>query len=135
MARGGRERADFQLSCPVFVVTGNTDAEREEAARRTREQIAFYASTPAYRPVLDLHGWGELQPELNALSKRGEWVEMGRMISDEVLETFAVVDEPSKVAGRIVERYGDVLDRVSFYARYDLPTEQVAEMVDGFHKS
>jgi probable F420-dependent oxidoreductase len=135
MARSGRSRAGFELSCPVFVVTGGTDAERELADRRTREQIAFYASTPAYRPVLDLHGWGELQPELNALSKKGEWVEMGRRISDEVLEAFAVVDEPTKVAGRIVERYGDVLDRVSFYARYDLPPEQVAEMVDGFHQA
>jgi probable F420-dependent oxidoreductase len=135
MGKSGRTRQDFQLSCPVFVVTGATDAERADAERRTREQIAFYASTPAYRPVLDLHGWGELQPELNALSKRGEWVEMGRRIGDDVLETFAVVDEPSKVAGRIVERYGDVLDRVSFYARYDLPPDEVAAIVDGFHRS
>src|SRR5579862_7677831 len=135
MARGGRARSDFQLSCPVFVVTGTNDAERAEADRRTREQIAFYASTPAYRPVLDLHGWGDLEPELNALSKRGEWAEMGRRISDEVLETFAVVDEPSKVPGRIMERYGDVLDRVSFYTRYDLPAEEAAAMVEGFHQS
>jgi probable F420-dependent oxidoreductase len=135
MARGGRSRGDFQLSCPVFVVTGTTDSERELAERRTREQIAFYASTPAYRPVLDLHGWGDLHPELNALSKQGEWAEMGRRINDEVLEAFAVVDEPSKVAGRIIERYGDVLDRVSFYARYDLSSEEVAAMVEGFHRS
>ncbi len=135
MARSGRAREDFQLSCPVFVVTGATDAERAEADKRTREQIAFYASTPAYRGVLDLHGWGDLHPDLNALSKRGEWVEMGRRISDEVLETFAVVDEPSKVGQRIVERYGDVLDRVSFYARYDLPPDQVAAMLQGFHHS
>jgi probable F420-dependent oxidoreductase len=135
MARGGRSREGFELSCPVFVVTGSNDAEREQADRRTREQIAFYASTPAYRPVLDLHGWGDLQPELNSLSKNGEWVEMGRRISDEVLETFAVVDEPSKVAGRIIERYGDVLDRVSFYTRTDLPPEEVAAMVEGFHNT
>ena len=135
MARGGRSRERFELSCPVFVVTGSNDAEREAADRRTREQIAFYASTPAYRPVLDLHGWGDLQPELNALSKQGEWAEMGRRISDEVLETFAVVDEPSKVAGRIIERYGDVLDRVSFYTRTDLPSEEVAAMVEGFHRT
>jgi probable F420-dependent oxidoreductase len=135
MARSGRSREDFQLSYPVFVVTGRSEEERSEADRRTREQIAFYASTPAYRPVLDLHGWGDLEPELNALSKRGEWAEMGRRIPDEVLETFAVVDEPSKVAGRIIDRYGDVLDRVSFYARYDLPPDEVAAMVEGFHRS
>src|SRR6516225_6676347 len=97
-ARSGRSRADFELSCPVFVVTGTTDAEVAASTKRVREQIAFYASTPAYRGVLELHGWGELQPELNALSKQGEWVEMGERIDDDVLQTFAVVDSPAKVA-------------------------------------
>ena len=133
--RGGRSRDAFELSCPVFVVTGSTDAQRAEATRRTREQIAFYASTPAYRGVLDLHGWGDLQPELNALSKQGKWVEMGERISDDVLDTFAVVDDPAKVPGRIIERYGDVLDRVSFYARYDMPDDEFAVMLEGFHRA
>ena len=59
-------------------------------ATATRKQIAFYGSTPAYRPVLELHGWGDLQTELNTLSKQGEWDEMGRRIDDEVLDAFAV---------------------------------------------
>jgi len=132
-ARGGRSRSVFELSCPVFVVTGDGESQRAEAAKRTREQIAFYASTPAYRGVLDLHGWGELQPELNALSKQGKWVEMGERIDDEMLDAFAIVDSPASVPGRIVARYGDVLDRVSFYARYDMADEELAVILDGFH--
>jgi probable F420-dependent oxidoreductase len=132
-ARAGRARDAFELSCPVFVVTGSTEEQVNDAATRTREQIAFYASTPAYRPVLDLHGWGDLQPELNGLSKEGKWVEMGRLIDDEVLHTFAVVEEPGKVPARIIERYGDVLDRVSFYTRYDTTDADLAQMLAGFH--
>ena len=89
-----------------------------ESAAGTRRQIAFYGSTPAYRGVLELHGWGDLQVELNALSKEGKWVEMGELITDEILETFAVVAEPSGLAAGIKARFGDVIDRVSFYAPY-----------------
>ena len=64
------------------------------SARATRQQIAFYGSTPAYRGVLDLHGWGELQTELNAMSKQGEWAAMGELIDDDMLDAFAVVAEP-----------------------------------------
>src|SRR6202011_4389530 len=85
LAASGRRRADFQLSYPAFVVTGDTEEQIAAADTGTRKQIAFYGSTPAYRPVLDRHGWGDLQSELNALSKRGEWDEMGRRIDDEVL--------------------------------------------------
>ena len=134
-ARGGRSRSDFELSCPVFVVTGSSDAEVAASTKRVREQIAFYASTPAYRGVLELHGWGDLQPELNALSKRGEWVEMGERIDDDVLQTFAVVESPAKVAARIVDRYGDLLDRVSFYTTRPMPAEDLAAVLEGFHRA
>ena len=77
MERSGRKRSDFQLSCPLFVVTGNDDAELAANAVGTRKQIAFYASTPAYRKVLELHGWGELQTELHRLSLQGEWDDDG----------------------------------------------------------
>jgi hypothetical protein len=75
-------------------------------------QIGFYGSTPAYRGVLECHGWGDLQTELNVLSKRGEWETMGERISDEILEHFAIVAEPSKVAGSLKARYGGLVDRV-----------------------
>ncbi|MGZ6777857.1 MAG: TIGR03617 family F420-dependent LLM class oxidoreductase, partial [Mycobacterium sp.] len=91
MERSGRKRGDFQVSCPLFVVTGNDGAEVAENSVGTRKQIAFYASTPAYRKVLELHGWGELQSELHRLSHAGEWDRMGSLIDDEILGEFAVV--------------------------------------------
>jgi probable F420-dependent oxidoreductase len=122
-AGGGKSRADFQISCPVFVVTGTSDGEIEAARTGVCSQIAFYGSTPAYRPVLDLHGWGDLQTELNVLSKQGEWAEMGRRIGDDVLEAFAVVAEPQDVAKRMAERFDGLLDRVSFYVPYSADPE------------
>jgi probable F420-dependent oxidoreductase len=129
LARSGRARADFELSCPVFVVTGTNDAEVTNARKQTKEQIAFYGSTPAYRPVLELHGWGGLQDELNTLSKRGEWVEMGELIDDSILETFAVVGAPEEVPGAIKARYGDLLDRLSFYAPYKSDPERWGSVI------
>jgi probable F420-dependent oxidoreductase len=115
-ARGGRARADFAVSGPLFVVTGATEEAMADAARATRRQIAFYGSTPAYRPVLALHGWGDLGDELNRCSKRGEWEQMGELIDDEVLGTFAVVAEPEQVAARVRARYGGLVDRVMLSA-------------------
>ena len=116
LAEAGRDRTDFQLSMPVFVVSGFREEEIEAQAARTRQQIAFYGSTPAYRGVLEHHGWGDAQTELNRLSKRGQWVEMGNVIDDDMLDAFAVVAEPHEVPGRIAERFGGTLDRLQFYA-------------------
>jgi probable F420-dependent oxidoreductase len=118
LAKSGRSRAEFEISGPGFVVTGASEAEMEKAAVGVRQQIAFYGSTPAYRPVLELHGWGDLQDELNRLSKQGEWVKMGELIDDDILRAFAVVAEPRKLAAGLAERYGGVIDRISFYAPY-----------------
>ena len=116
LAESGRDRSEFQISMPVFVVSGFREEEVAAKAARTREQIAFYGSTPAYRPVLEHHGWGDAQTELNRLSKRGMWKEMGDVIDDEMLDAFAVVAEPSDVPARIAERFGGSLDRLQFYA-------------------
>jgi probable F420-dependent oxidoreductase len=118
LAKAGRSREGFEVSGPLFVVTGATDEEIEKAKTATRQQIAFYGSTPNYRGVLDLHGWGELQPELNSLSKQGKWVEMGGLIDDEMLSTFAVVASPEGVGRELAARYGGIVDRCSFYAPY-----------------
>jgi probable F420-dependent oxidoreductase len=115
LAASGRGRADFQLSYPAFVVTGDTEAQISAAAEGTRKQIAFYGSTPAYRPVLELHGWGDLQPELNRLSKQGDWDEMGRQITDEILDAFAVIGPPEEIPALLLQRFGDVIDRISLY--------------------
>jgi probable F420-dependent oxidoreductase len=117
-ARAGKTMEGFEIVGPSFVVTGTSDEQMHDAARGTRQQIAFYGSTPAYRGVLDLHGWGDLQDDLNTLSKRGEWAAMGDLITDEILETFAVVGAPEQVAPELHRRYGDVIQRISFYAPY-----------------
>ncbi len=131
----GREKAGkalegFEIAGPSFVVTGTDEAEMEKAAAGTRQQIAFYGSTPAYRPVLDHHGWGGLQDELNTLSKQGQWVEMGNLIDDEILNTFAVVGEPEQIAGELHRRYGDVVHRVSFYAPYKSDPDRWRKVLD-----
>jgi len=117
-AKAGKTMEGFEIVGPSFVVTGTDEAELERAAAGTRQQIAFYGSTPAYRPVLDLHGWGDLQDRLNTLSKQGQWVEMGKLIDDEILNTFAVVGEPEAIAPELHHRYGDVIERISFYTPY-----------------
>jgi probable F420-dependent oxidoreductase len=135
LAKAGRSRADFTLSCPVFVVTGTNDAEVENAATGVRQQIAFYGSTPAYRGVLEAHGWGDLQTELNTLSKQGQWVEMGKLIGDDILDAFAVQGEPEQVPALILGRYGDVIDRVSFYAPYQSDPDRWAAVLAGFKQA
>jgi len=114
-AKAGKAMDGFEISGPSFVVTGETEADLQRAAASTRRQIAFYGSTPAYRPVLELHGWGEMQDELNRLSKQGRWDDMAGIIDDEVLNTFAVVGEPETIAGELNRRYGDCVQRISFY--------------------
>ncbi len=112
-AKAGKSRADFEISYPVFVVTGKNEKEIDQTKVATRQQIAFYGSTPAYKPVLDSIGAGELQGELNAMSKQGRWEEMGGLIDESILKEFAVVGEPSTIAGQIIDRYGDIIDRTS----------------------
>lgn len=105
LAKTGRSRDDFEISYPGFIVTGRTEQEFNASRQATCKQIAFYGSTPAYAPVLGVHGWGDLQPELNKLSKQGKWDEMGTLITDDILEQFAIVaenvdDAPDKFRAR-----------------------------------
>ena len=96
------------------------------AVAGTRQQIAFYGSTPAYRGVLDRHGWAGLGDELNSLSRSSredKWEAMGALIDDEVLQAFAVVAEPADVAAQIRRRFGPRIHRVPFYSPYETGTE------------
>ena len=113
LAKSGRSRKDFEISYSCFVVTGRDEAEFEAAAKAARERIAFYGSTPAYKGVLEAIGVGELQGELNAMSKQGRWVEMGTLITDDILEAFSVVGEPGEIAPQMLSRYGSFTDRTS----------------------
>ncbi len=120
LEENGRALEDFDVSFPPFVVTGQNEEEFEAAKAQVRYRISFYASTPAYRPVLECHDWHDLQPKLNHLSKNNGWDKMPGLITDEMLETFAVVGEPLQVAERINQRYGKLVDRITL--ENNLPT-------------
>lgn len=115
-ARGSLD--GFTVCLPVFAVLGNDAASRAAAEQAVRGQIAFYGSTPSYRPVLELHGWGELGDRLNAASRRQEWEAMAGLITDDVLDAFAVAGSPAEIGAAIAARYGDLATRVSLYTPY-----------------
>jgi len=109
LEKSGRTRADISLNSAIFVATN--DAEKIEA----KKQIAFYASTPAYRPVLELHGWGDLQERLQQMTRDGKWETLWQEISDEMLNTLGVIAEPQDIGHAVKERYDGLLDRIGFY--------------------
>ncbi len=133
LAKRGLDRSAFQLSWPVFVVSGANEEETSSLATMVRQQVAFYGSTPAYRGVLDLHGWGDLQPELNTLSKRGQWQEMGKLIDDDMLATFAVVAPPDRLAAAIRDHTVGLVDRISFYTLPRLDEDGLGSLLAELH--
>jgi probable F420-dependent oxidoreductase len=113
-AKAGLSLDEFELVAPGFVVACDSEQEIAAGTQFVKQQIAFYGSTPAYRPVLELHGWGDLQDVLNVMSKRGAWDDMPALIDDEILRTFAVVGTPEAAASEIQRRYGDIATRITF---------------------
>jgi probable F420-dependent oxidoreductase len=116
----GRNAADLVLYAPVFAVSGNTQAETDAAEQEVRRQIAFYASTPSYRVLLDYHGYEGLGRELSALMRQGDLAAMPRLIPDALLEAVAVVASPTALPTQLRQRYAGVLHRVSLY--FPLPS-------------
>jgi len=110
----GKSRDQFDLSVSVMTGIGATEETHKLAVKACRDQVAFYASTPNYKAVLETHGLGHLSEELNKLSKQGKWMEMGDAIDDETLKTFAVVEEsPEALAKEIKNRYGNIGQRIA----------------------
>jgi len=118
LEKAGRGASDLEISLQIMICTGANDEEIERSRASTKQQIAFYGSTPAYRPVLECHGWGELQPELNAMTKQGKWGEMDALISDELIEEIAVCAPIGEVGKRVRERSQGRADRVSLVAHW-----------------
>ena len=114
-AKAGREPRDCKISTTAFVVAGETKSEIEAAKAPVKQQIAFYASTPAYAAVLECHGWGDVSRRLTDLSKQGKWVEMADLITDEMLAVYAVIGSWDEVPDMLRAKYEGVLDRVGFY--------------------
>jgi len=123
LAAAGRDPDGFAVVPEIIVSVG-------EDHTSTRMLLAFYGSTPAYRPVLDAHGWGDLQPELNAMSKQGRWQEMATLIDDEVLHTIAACGTPAEVAAHIRDRVDGVSDRICLYQPGPIAVEALAEIID-----
>ena len=111
----GRQRADVQMVGSIFVVPTDDSAEAEKQRASVRQQIAFYASTPSYRGVLEIHGWGAVGEQLSGLAARQRWDEMPALISDYMLEQYAVVGRWADLPGLIQRRFGGLLDRAMYY--------------------
>ncbi|MGE2728370.1 TIGR03617 family F420-dependent LLM class oxidoreductase [Mycolicibacterium vaccae] len=126
LAAAGRSRADLAVVPEIIVSV----AEQDPTHSAARRLLAFYGSTPAYRPVLDVHGWGDLQPELNALSKQGRWQDMGALITDDVLHTIAACGSPADIAAHIRDRVAGVADTVCLYQPGPIPLNSLSEIVD-----
>ncbi len=123
-ARAGRSLEGFEITAPGIVVARDSEEERAAGVEFVRGQIGFYGSTPAYRPVLELHGWGELQQELNALTRQGAWDQLAGLVDDEVVNTFGIVATPEEAAAEIRRRYGDVATRITLDVPDDADPER-----------
>jgi probable F420-dependent oxidoreductase len=135
LAKTGRTWKDFDLVGGGFAAIGDTDEEIRKAKQQIATQISFYGSTRTYQGVFDVHGWGDLTSKLHEMSLAGEWGAMSEVISDDVLETFAVVGKPEDAATEIVKRYGEYCGSVGF----GMPTPNADEedrarrIIDGLH--
>ncbi len=131
----GRSREDFEISYTPFIISGENEEAIEAAKKVARQRISFYGSTPAYKGVLDIHGWGDLQADLNSMSKQGRWEEMTALITDDMLDVFGVIAEPDKLVEAMLARYGDIVDRTSggfdFISDQDQRKEMMAKLRAG----
>ena len=118
LKKAGRSRKDFQIGTTAFVIVGRNQDEIERAKAGVRQQIAFYASTRTYKVVLDMHGWGEVSARLNQKAAQGDWGGMAKEITDEMLDTYALVGTYEDIADKVMRRYDGLLDRVGFYIPY-----------------
>jgi probable F420-dependent oxidoreductase len=135
LSAAGRDRSEVAVTLPGLVVSGRTEQELATAAAAVKATIAFYGSTPAYRPVLELHGWEALADDLHALSvgrREDKWTAMRDLVDDEVLAAFAVSAAPDEVAGQVRQRYDGLVDRFSVYASYPAPLELWDPLVAAF---
>jgi probable F420-dependent oxidoreductase len=131
-AAAGRTDA-FTLTAPLFLAMGDDDAQILAMRERARERIAFYGSTPAYRPVFDAVGWGDAQPELHRLSTAGDWKSMAAVVTDELVDTMVLSGAPEQMPALVTERFGSRIDRVSSYFGWPIDDpERLRSILDAF---
>ncbi|MTV27716.1 TIGR03617 family F420-dependent LLM class oxidoreductase [Nitriliruptoraceae bacterium ZYF776] len=124
-----RSGSDVTVSASVLVATGPTDEAIHADIETARERIAFYASTPAYRAVLDTYGWGELHTDARRLTREGRWTELAALIDDEMLSTFVVVGAPDEVGAELARRFGGLIDRVNLSTGHRFSAEEWATLI------
>ncbi|MFI6870746.1 TIGR03617 family F420-dependent LLM class oxidoreductase [Nocardia sp. NPDC050406] len=130
---GGSDRP-FEIIAEAIVAMGVSDREIEAARQAVRHLLAFYGSTPAYRPVMEVEGWADLQPELNLLSKQGRWTEMAALVDDTMVDTITVSGTPADCAAGIRDRFGDTASRVCcYFPGYPVSDEAIAELAAALH--
>jgi probable F420-dependent oxidoreductase len=118
LEKSGRQRTDLELGSTVFVIPTDDTPRATQYEFEARRQIAFYASTPSYRPVLNLHGWGDTAKQLSALAARRRWKDMPALIGDEMLDVFAVRGSWAELPDKVQKKYDGLLDRVGYYLPY-----------------
>jgi probable F420-dependent oxidoreductase len=118
LATAGRTRADFTYTTSSFVVVGDTEQELAANRQSVKQQIAFYASTRTYEPVLAVHGWQDIIPQLHRKSVEGDWKGMADLITDEMLDTYAVTGTYDTIGAQLRKRYEGLLDRTALYQPY-----------------
>jgi len=128
LQRSGRSLSDYEVSAQVLVAAGDSDEEQARARDAVRSQIAFYGSTPAYRPVLECHGFAAVGEELNRLSKRGDWTAMARLVPEALLEAVAVCGRTGEIAGEVRRRCAPYATRISLVAPYAPDPERWSEV-------
>lgn len=132
-ARGANDDR-FEIVAEIIVGCGRDETELAAAHAGVRSLLSFYGSTPSYRPVLEVEGWGDLQTELNGLSKQGRWADMATTIDDTMLATLAVQGTPKECAAEILARYGGVATRLAFYQPYAADAATTAELLDALRQ-
>jgi probable F420-dependent oxidoreductase len=127
--RAGKTLDGLTVKAAIYLASG-TGEEIAAAVGQIRSGIAFYASTPAYRPVLDLHGWGDIAAELTTLSRQGRWAQMPALIDDDMLHAFAIVAPPGQVPRLLAQRCAGLVNRVSFLVHR--PGPELIEAIRGY---
>jgi len=130
-ARAGRPLSDVEIAFPLMAVVADTDEQIAQGRDALRARLGFYGSTPAYKVILDVHGWGDLQPELNRLTKTGDWGAMTALITDDMVDAFSVQGNPDNIGAIVRERYGDLVQRISFDTSTALNPERAARVLAG----
>lgn len=134
-ARSGKTRDGFAISVQALIAAAESDEDIDGARNLIRNQIAFYASTPAYASVLELEGFGELQPTLQQMTREGRWVEMAEQIPDALLDRVAIIGTPKDVAAKLRARYGDIAQRIAFASPFPVDEAAAAEVIRAYRSA